>query len=838
MKGWRGKIEAFVARVGERTAARLSPGALFWVCALPLSLLTAGLVARFPLLSVPEYRVGDVLRTDVIAPTELIVVDPERTARLREEEARKIPPIFRFYPDRAEDARSALREYFALGRQQFAERLEVVFGKRGLTPEELRRPRVRARLEAEVLVPLRAQGAPFPLTEELIEAWALGQSGESVLARLDAALSGIMSRYIRPDGEVRELKENLTGEVRIVPAYVESAEGIERLHEHPRVRASDVIPLTEARRALQRSLSEADASRYGAWLAELVRVNCVLAEDLTARWRQQATEHLVATTRYAPRQLIAARGSVVTPQVHAALEALRRQAADTRPGRRTLGLFAIAVAFYYALWRFAARTRVYYLTPFKIFLLAALSIFAQLFIVRAGMAISGGVAYRLGAFDSPEGYQFAIPYAAAALVVALLLESRIALVVGMLVSVLTGVLARDLSLLLYAAIGNIVAVYGVDRYQRRDTITRAGAIIGVVNIGATFVILLSRGESMVFGPVLWNAFCGLLGGMLTAALAAFALPINESLFGIVTDVKLLELSNVELPLLKRLAIEAPGTYHHSLIVATLAEEAAKAIGARALLVRVGSYYHDVGKLADPSLYIENQAGGRNPHDQWPPEESARRIIQHVVEGIRLAEEHRLPRQIVDLIPQHHGTRRLHYFYAKALEQAQQKGAPVDERCFRYPGPKPQTIEAAIVMMCDSSEAAVRSLRHPTPEKIRVLVRRIIEDMMTDGQFDECHLRMRDLTRIRETIVQTLQTIYHARVPYPGFREEELVAVEANYETVSSFDLPREGIPVTSPAGSATECATLPGEGVVTEEIEAHAPSGKGRSSLSSGPRSS
>jgi len=794
MRMGRERIEAVAALFWERFARRVSPKWAFWLCALPLAVVTAGIVARFSVMPLPNYRVGDVLATDVVAPTELIVVDPERTARLREEEARKIPPVFRFYPDRAEDARSALREYFALGREQFTKRMEAVFGKRALTAEELRRGPVRARLQREVIERLRAQGAPFPLTEEVVSAWALGQDGASVLARLETALHSIMSRYIRPDGQPRELMENVTGEVRIVPARLEPAEGVERLHEYPRVRASDVLTLTEAREVLRRSLSETDARQYGAWLAELVRVNCVLAEDVTERWRRQATAHLVATTRYAPRQLIAARGQVVTPQIHAALEALRRQMADTRPGRRVLGLLAISLVLYYALWRFATRTRVYYLTPLKIFLLAALSILAQLVIVRAGLAISSGVAYRLGTFDSPEGYQFAIPYATAALVVAVLLESRLALVVGLLVSLLVGVLARDFSLLLYAAIGNIVAVYGVGRYQRRDAITRAGIIIGVASSGAAGLVLLSSGESIVFGPMLWNAVCGVAGGLLTAALAAFALPINESLFGIVTDVKLLELSNVELPLLKRLAIEAPGTYHHSLIVATLAEEAAKAIGAHALLVRVGSYYHDVGKLADPSLYIENQRAGNNPHERWTPEESARRIIQHVSEGIRLAEHYRLPRQIVDLIPQHHGTRRLHYFYAKALERAAASQTPVDERCFRYPGPKPQTIEAAIVMMCDSSEAAVRSLRHPTPEKIRVLVRRIIEDMVTDGQFDECNLRMRDLTRIRETIIQTLGTLYHERIPYPGFREEELVPAESNYEAVPSLDMLRTASP--------------------------------------------
>lgn len=828
MRELRENIETLAARFWERLVRRTSPSVAFWLCAAPLAALTAVLVARFPLSAFPQYRVGEVLRTDVVAPTELIVVDPERTARLRQEEARKIPPIFRFYPDRAEDARSALREYFALGREQFAKQMEASFGRRALNAEELKRRRIRARLETHVVAPLRAQGAPFPLTEEIVSTWALGQSGESVLARLEAALQSVMSRYIRPDGEPRELAENLTGEVRIVPAQVEPMEEIERLQEHPRVRASEVIPLAEARQAVQRALSESDARLYGAWLADLVRVNCLLAEDLTERLRRHATAHLVATTRYAPRQLIAARGQIVTPQIQAALEALRRQAADARPGRRALGLGVISLVFYYALWRFAARTRVYYLTPLKIFLLAAISIFAQLFIVRAGLAISSGIAYRLGTFDSPEGYQFAIPYAAAALVVAVLLESRLALVVGLLVSLLVGVLARDLSLLLYAAIGNIVAVYGVGRYQRRDTITRAGLIIGVANLGATGLVLLSRGESVVLGPILWNAVCGMTGGLLTAALAAFALPINESLFGIVTDVKLLELSNVELPLLKRLAIEAPGTYHHSLIVATLAEEAAKAIGAHALLVRVGSYYHDVGKLADPSLYIENQRAGSNPHDRWPPEESARRIIQHVSEGMRLAEQYGLPRQIVDLIPQHHGTRRLHYFYAKALERAAVSGTPVDERCFRYPGPKPQTIEAAIVMMCDSSEAAVRSLRRPTPEKIRSLVRRIIEDMVTDGQFDECNLRMRDLTRIRETIVQTLGTIYHERVPYPGFREEELVAADANYEAVPSLDFlrvasSRPDADQPESVSSAVECEPAPAE---------NAPEGMGSATLS------
>jgi len=231
---------------------------------------------------------------------------------------------------------------------------------------------------------------------------------------------------------------------------------------------------------------------------------------------------------------------------------------------------------------------------------------------------------------------------------------------------------------------------------------------------------------------------------------------------------LLELSNAEAPLLRRLAIETPGTNHHSFVVAMLAEAAAKAIGANALLARVGCLYHDIGKLAAPTMYIENQQGAANPHDRVSPRDSVRIITGHVRRGLQLAEDANLPPQIMDFIPQHHGTRVLAYFFHKAKSQAEASGEAVNIEDFRYPGPKPQTKEAVILMLSDGSEAAVRSLEDPTPENIRAIVSKIADSVVADGQLDECDITFREIKLIRESLINTLIGMYHQRISYPGF----------------------------------------------------------------------
>jgi putative nucleotidyltransferase with HDIG domain len=302
-------------------------------------------------------------------------------------------------------------------------------------------------------------------------------------------------------------------------------------------------------------------------------------------------------------------------------------------------------------------------------------------------------------------------------------------------------------------------------------------------------VLLIAGHELNWQMIVGSVAASVISALLTAGLVSFLIPIYESLFDILTDVKLLELSNADLPLLRRLAIEVPGTNHHSFMVSVLAEAAAKAIGANALLARVGCLYHDIGKLSAPKMFIENQGGNENPHDQVAPQKSAQVITNHVRRGIKMGEDADLPPQIIDFIPQHHGTRVIAYFYHKAKAEAEKRGETVNIDDFRYPGPKPQSKEAAILMLADGAEASVRSLEDRSEENIRAIIKKIIDTVIADGQFDECNLTMSELTIIRESLIGTLQNIYHQRISYPGFNppsqaEKEMTKAELHTAAAS------------------------------------------------------
>jgi hypothetical protein len=261
------------------------------------------------------------------------------------------------------------------------------------------------------------------------------------------------------------------------------------------------------------------------------------------------------------------------------------------------------------------------------------------------------------------------------------------------------------------------------------------------------------------GNIGWAAFSGFSSGLIVLG----ALPYLESFFSRTTNIKLLELADFNQPLLKRLMIESPGTYHHSLMMASLAEQAAEAIGANPLLARVAAYYHDVGKLVKPEYFIENQQALGNPHDPLSPNMSSLIVMSHVKEGSALARQYGVDKVIIDCIEQHHGTSLIHYFYHRALE----KNSETDEASFRYPGPRPRTREAAILMLADSIEAASRSIEEPTPARFQDMVEKIVNNKFTDGQFGECPITLHDLNRLSESMVNTLSGIYHARIEYKG-----------------------------------------------------------------------
>jgi len=280
---------------------------------------------------------------------------------------------------------------------------------------------------------------------------------------------------------------------------------------------------------------------------------------------------------------------------------------------------------------------------------------------------------------------------------------------------------------------------------------------------------------------------GLFTPILSVGLALFLLPVIEPVVGISSDLTLLELSDLNHPLLKRMALEAQGTYHHSQVVGQLAEQAARAIDANSLLTRVGALYHDLGKLQKPDYYVENQRIGDNKHDELSPSMSALVISAHVKDGIELARKWRLPQAVVDFIPEHHGTNVMEYFYHKALEGEGNETVKVDD--FRYPGPKPHSRETAILMLADAVEAATRSLGKPTPSRIKEITKQIVDKRMLSGELDESNLTLSDLAGIRQAFIPLLTGIHHTRIVYPGQKDKE---VEKSSERKSENKSERRG----------------------------------------------
>ncbi len=359
---------------------------------------------------------------------------------------------------------------------------------------------------------------------------------------------------------------------------------------------------------------------------------------------------------------------------------------------------------------------------------------------------------------------FFLPTAAIAMLVAVLLDASIATVLMAFVAVIGGAVnGSSLEITTYIFLGGLAGIVAIRRGDRLQVFIQAALAAFIVNALVVSVFSLLGARDLRGVLELWFASAASAAGSGVAAVGSFA--VLGSVFGILTVFQLLELANPSQPLLRRLLVETPGTYHHSLMVGNLAERAAEAIGADPLVTRVAAYYHDIGKLANPLAFIENQAGGENIHDQLDPEVSAGILKQHVVDGIDLAYKAHLPKALIAYIPQHHGTAIMSYFYARAKDLAG-PGATVDERKFRHSGPKPQTREAALIMLADGVEASVRSLSARDEAAIRAMVSRIIDERIGDGQFDECDLTLRDLERIREAFVGQLLGMYHTRIAYP------------------------------------------------------------------------
>jgi hypothetical protein len=467
-------------------------------------------------------------------------------------------------------------------------------------------------------------------------------------------------------------------------------------------------------------------------------------------------------------------GDEITASVLRQLDILSRE--NRRWGfAGALGAFLLAVVLLTIQWHLLKPARASEAWRRQSFAMTGIVIVGHLTLARLVFFVARLFSEQLvvAPFNNTGSYSYAVPFASVAVMLLLLENAPSALLATTLFSIAIGIMTGNLQLAVFSLLSSLAAILGLFQYKRRTALVKVGLLVGAMNVAAVLAIDLLSGRHFPPSNFGFDLACALLGGAAVAVVVSALLPVFETVFHRTTDIRLLELANGNVAILRRLALEAPGTYHHSMVVGSLAEAAAEAVGANSVFCRTAAMYHDIGKLAKINYFVENQTAG-NRHDSLSPRMSALVIASHVKEGIELAKEMNLPQEIVDIIPQHHGTKLITYFYEKARMNHDPELGEVSEDEYRYPGPKPQTKEAGIIMIADAVEAASRTLDDPSPARLKGLIRQIIDHVFLDAQLNECDLTLRDLEKISQSFQRVLMGIHHQRVSYPGFDFEKQV----------------------------------------------------------------
>jgi putative nucleotidyltransferase with HDIG domain len=746
------------------------------------------------------YAPDDVALSDVKAPMDFQVSDPVSTARRQTEASDRVQDLYDYDPNAWQPALSALNPLFSRGRFRHAQ-IELEWAD--LSEEQ----REGLREESQALL-------AEPLPEGLLP--VLWDEGYTVATELQLA------------GSIKDiLTDNLVGT--LAPSQASAAAGI-RVRDISNQRGrtvtdvESILDIAMARDMLRRDiavrfeLSDAAEQVFGELGASLLGPNLNYNSNETRERRQQVVEVVEPAFYQVKRgRTIIRAGDEVTEQHIRELQAMQEQLGGGRPGLGIVGITTLVALAVISLWRFVVhyRRRFRYQRVKRLYILTLLVLVGMVAFIRFSIFVAEAVASSAARapFNSLDSYLYAIPFAAGAVLLLLLVDTQVAWAFAGAFAVIVGAFTQDLGLTLYAMVGSFAGIYGMSQYKQRTALAQTGLLVGAVNAIAVFGLSLIEQPPAAWEIIAFSALCAFLGGVLVSMLATFALPPLEHLFGSLTDIKLLELSNMNLPLLKELAVQAPGTYHHSVVVGTLAEKAAEAIEVNSLFTRVAAYYHDIGKMQQPQYFVENQKGKQNPHDKLSPSMSVLVLTNHVKEGIAYGEEYGLPQPLIDVIPQHHGTRQILYFLDKAKQLAAD-GEEINPEDFRYPGPKPQTKEAAILMLADSVEAVSRTLTDPSPGRMRARIHKTIHEVLEDGQFNECGITMADLAKSEDAFLGVLAGMHHQRIEYPSADGEaedgegEASSASDGESTGGNDDVP-EGAGVSLPDEDHEE--RLPGQ---------------------------
>jgi putative nucleotidyltransferase with HDIG domain len=706
----------------------------------------------------PE-SLGQPAPATIKADRDYDILDPEGTARRRAEAVQAVLPVYDLDDGAAEEAAARVHAAFELMREE-----EAAVGGRAAEPEALSR-RWQSQRDAFVS---RLQ---LVVRDEDFQALERARFSMQVERELIGLAAKALTGMVVGDLKLLPADRDQGFVVRILRAG--ELQG-ERVVQDPAL-AREAAAVRDEVVGAGRALAGEPAPLRGAIVrlaAATVRPTLVYDQAETERRKLDAVASLKPVgIRVKRGEKIIGDGERIEKRHLVVFEGIRAQARNQDLYRVRIGGGGVMALLILLLWRFARRNMPRFRPTRRDALLLATLLTGTLALAWVGLAVADAIGERFPALPRAALYHV-VPLAVGAMIVRQVLSAEVALLFAIGTGFPAGLLAgQSIGYALFATATSAAAAGVVGRGRERTGLFRAGAKVGVV--GAAVVAAGALYQGRPGGELAAAMVAALVGsGVLLPVLVVGLLPVVEGAFGYVTDVKLLELANLNHPALKELIVQAPGTYHHSIVMGSMVEAAAQAVGANPLLAKVCAYYHDIGKVRNPLYFAENQRSGENRHDPLAPSMSSLIVKRHVTEGIELARHWRLPRMVVDTIAQHHGTRLVAYFWAKAQKAEGGKSSGVDEQLYRYPGPKPQTREAALVLIADACEASSRALDPPTGEGLRTLVSRRINEIFSEGQLDDCELTLRDLNAIARAMVSALEAIYHTRPEYPGKPRED------------------------------------------------------------------
>ena len=769
---WMDAIPRLLDNIGGQFDARVGS----WVSVLVISALGGlfFLLIQISQIRTPDYNLseGSVALQHLRVSRDVQIEDPAATERERVRARASVLPVYDLDPDVAFQTLDRLTEMF-----------EFLALQDPLVPD------------VELVSALEQR---WGLTYDKTYVQTLRSLADDSTLRLKFKLviNRLYQNWIVPERE-RLILEHAGGiSIRFQPSDTAGAKATKIVVEPKDY--DKILGPAEARKYLQ-TISRELLAETDTWTRlQLVRlISDVLRPNLMFNPTEFENESAAAAeavrpvvVQFSKGEVVVREGARVTVEDIRRIKLLKTGLEETSTWRVVFGTFLFGMLVYLLMATFGRQSawRTPHTTRDRLFVVLSTTLMLGLLVLS--MPVVDGIHRGFPALEN-EILLLAFPTTAIAMICRIVYRPRYAILLSIIPSVLAGYIIGNPWMIYVYAAGGAVAAMRLAHVRRRSTFFVIGIQVGIVQaIMAAAIFFIRETRSLdTFGYISLSAFAG---GINSAWVAMILLPIFEWLFNFTTDVKLAELSEDDQPLLRWLHIQAPGTYNHSVNVGRLAEVAAEAIGADALLVKVGAYYHDVGKAYMPQYFVENQKD-YNPHEELRPSMSALTIISHVNKGRDVAVEHRLPQSMIDFIMEHHGTGLVEYFYVKAVDQANEEGTePPDEARFHYPGPKPQTKESGILMLADAVEATSRVLNKPTEANIRGMIHRLINKIFADGQLDECPLTLKDLHSIARSFSTVLVGMLHARIAYPSNITQEPRSGEASAHRDSdsgSFERP-------------------------------------------------